>query len=87
MSVEVKEVMDAVASMDAEVKAFIEKANAESEEYGKLGRENSKALADLNAKAEEMSDRLLDLVQQRNPDAAALAVYLPAALVGGALSI
>lgn len=52
------------ASLNQEVKSFIQKSNEEAQSNTKLGRENSEKMKELNEKCAEIQERMLEIEQK-----------------------
>lgn len=52
------------ASLNEEVKGFIQKSNEEAQSNAKLGRENTEAMKALNEKCAELQERMLEVEQK-----------------------
>jgi len=52
------------ASLNEEVKTFIQKSNEEAQDNSKLGRENSEVMKSLNEKCAELQERMLEVEQK-----------------------
>ena len=52
------------ASLNEEVKTFIQKSSEEAQSNTKLGRENSEVMKSLNAKCAELQERMLEVEQK-----------------------